>query len=103
MHRGGRRTPLVIPADYHVTGTLDPDATGNLYYAGEYNDLPYYVRGDWAYFLWHEVHPVNRWMISITLGSGEPANWSRTSLEIVGDYNPVLPYSGIAHVLEGPK
>jgi len=87
-------------ATYVVTGTLNPDATGNYLYAGTYNGKPYYRREDGAYFIWwcSSTSP-DYWIISTAAGviGGPIAYWYRESPEI-GNYAAAGTATGTATV-----
>lgn len=76
-------------ADYQVTGSLTPDATGNYFVAGTYNLKKYYRRADGAYYIWWYAGPLGaQWVISNELGV---VGWLRGSMDIEGPY---IPYGG---------
>jgi len=71
-------------ATYVVTGTLDPDATGNYLYTGTYKGKPYYRREDGAYFIWW-YSTSSYWIISAAVGVLGTAYWYKTLSE-AGEY-----------------
>ncbi len=91
---------VVTDRDYDVTGTLNPDATGFYDVAGMHNGEPYLRRQDGAYFNWWDGIVIRN--ITPTLGGAVPPTWSKIGTAIVGDYNPTLPYTGIATVSVAP-
>ena len=98
-------TPTVpVPppvADYHVTGTLVPDATCNYFVTGEHNGKPYYRRADGAFFIWW-FEEGGAWIISIGLEVLEPDRW-QSPYEVIEDiYYYVGTYVGFPTVSAGP-
>ena len=82
-------------ADYRVTGTLSPDATGDYTQNGTHNGEPAYERdGDGAYWIWSDGG--GNWYISAGKGA-LPSCWYRTG-DIAGEYAPVI-YTGTATVV----
>ncbi|MCJ7729498.1 MAG: hypothetical protein MUO27_06445, partial [Sedimentisphaerales bacterium] len=81
---------------YIVTGTLEPDATGNYFYAGERNNKPYYRREDGQFFLWC----TGAWgYIAKILGDNDSGGWYQANGTYpVGNYYPDEPYDGDAYV-----
>jgi len=92
--------PPVPIADYHVTGTLTPDATCNYWYAGIYNGKPYYRRADGAWFIWWGIAPL--WYLTEVVGDTTGPAWRRADPEIIGAYVPYEGAIGIATVSAGP-
>lgn len=88
-------------ADYHVSGTLTPDATCNYFLAGIYNGQPYYRRADGAWFIWWYTS-ANYWIISPELGETPITGYWYKAPTITGDYTPVPAAVGIATVSAGP-
>lgn len=92
----------LLEADYHVSGVLTPDATGNFFEAGTHDGEPYYRRDDNAWFLWWSDFD-HEWVISNLLGVYGVDYWNRFDVEIAGDYNPSAHAVGIATVASGPE
>jgi len=89
-------------ADYHVTGILNPDATGNYYLIGHYVEFPIYKQRDKAWYIW--FHPGNMiWIISETYPDPGLNYWHKGFPDIVGDYTPEGTFTGIATVSKGPS
>lgn len=88
--------PPPPPYDYLVSGTLNPDATGEYSDAGIHNGQPYYARDPNTYFLWW--WPADSWwVISTALDNvGRPGCWH--SAAILGIYTPAWSYTGDATV-----
>jgi len=97
--------PLPTP-DYIVAGTVNPDCTGEYFYAGQYAGYPYYERGDHAYFLWAEPLPPPRYIgrqISTNLGGGTDPNWYNLAHPLItGEYYPAQGATGTAIVSTPP-
>lgn len=91
--------PVPIP-DYNVTGDIWPDARCNYFYAGTYDDKPYYSRGG-AWFLWWDG-PGGEWHITAILGEDGPGYWYSRHGNLVDVYDPGGEYAGIATVAAGP-
>ncbi len=81
-----------------MTGTLDPDIKGTYNYAGEYSGKPYYYGGTVPYYLFWDGG-IN-WRMDAVLGDAEPPTWSRTDIDIEGEYTPVAPATGTATVTQ---
>jgi len=88
--------PPPPPPDYIVTGTLTPDATGDYFQDGTYEGQPCYRRTDSAFWIWYWSYR-HWWYISTSPATTVP-RWGRTHSNILGSYNPVPPYTGIATV-----
>jgi hypothetical protein len=89
--------PLV--PDYNVTGDVTPDCTCNYYYAGTYNNHPFYKRHDSVWYIWNAADG-NTWFISAGPGIVHFPHWLRSSPDIVGSYVPIG-VSGVATVSPG--
>jgi len=95
--------PRVFPAatvtavaDYTVTGTINPDATGDYTQNGTHNGQPAYDRdGDGAYWIWANVGGL--WFISAAKDTTSPG-WERDADTITGAYPAVAPATGTATV-----
>lgn len=83
---------------HRVTGTLDPDATGDYLPGGTHNGKTYYVRDDGVYKIWWQI-PV-AWIISLDLDTVLPGFWTRVDPSIEGDYIPQAPWTGTPTVTE---
>jgi len=72
-------------ADYYVTGTLNPDATGAYNENGTYNGYAAYEREDGAYWIWHYVpfpESLDKWAISPSQGGAfDPDRWNANTLD----------------------
>lgn len=94
--------PIPPPvADYHVTGTLTPNAVGDYFYAGLLNTLPYYRRADGLYFIW-AMTPEGDWLINNEVNNFLPPCFRRFGGNLVGVYTPILGAIGTATVITGP-
>lgn len=91
-----------LRANYHVTGILSPDATGNYFKAGIHHEKPYYRRADGIYFIWWNKYNTN-WYITPVVGMVEDPGWERNDDNIVGTYQPFFGATGIATVRLGPR
>jgi hypothetical protein len=98
--------PPPPPTVYVVTGTINPNATGNFHLEGTYNGKPYYARLDHAYFLaWGEYNNRATWVISDALPLTAHPLWFRTSTAATPPtttYNPAQGATGTATVAAGP-
>lgn len=81
MGPGGEAPPT---ADYVVTGTLTPDATGNYFETGTYDGQPYYKHEDLDYWIWW--YDPSMWIISDVLGGESGFYWYKTAQPITGYY-----------------
>ena len=81
---------------YVVTGTLDPDASGNYGCESGFNLRPTYVGPLRDFFLWW--NGTDSWYISGCVGDTTGAHWKLVALCLVGDYNPVGGATGIATI-----
>ena len=79
-------------ANYVVTGTLSPDATGLYVENGVYDGKAAYERADGAYWIWWWSGE-NRWAISTAQGYLEDGVWWLASPDVEGEYTPLV-YSG---------
>lgn len=83
-------------ADYEVTGTLTPDATGAYVTTADYDGRPTATRTDSLYVIWWWDLLMD-WIIS-----AEPANldifWSRNDGDIAGEYAAGAGATGTATV-----
>lgn len=86
----------------NVSGELSPDATCTYFYAGEYNDSPYYRRADGEWFIWYNPEELE-WMISTQVGVAGDYCWIRHDPVITGQYSPSPAAEGVATVAEGRK
>ena len=77
---------------------MDPDITGIYEDAGEYSGERYYKLTDQEWYLFWDGG--DNWRIDAVLGDAEPPTWSRTDLDIEGEYTPVAPADGTATVTE---
>jgi len=86
-------------ADYNVSGDIAPNAKGNYFVAGMFNEQPYYRRQDSAWFIWwHEFPPF--WVISSELAVFGPSYWQKDG-PITGSYTPAGTATGTALVSAG--
>jgi len=95
----GRTGPPAQPIAYNVTGTLEPDATGNYRKGGTHNGKPYYIRLDGAWFIWWYIGTLV-WVISAKLDNPDGPSWTRGET-LEGKYNPAFPATGTATVASG--
>lgn len=80
-----------------VTGTLDPDATGDYNYLQQYNGrYAYKLQGN-GFDIWWSTPP-DEWHISAVLGDIGSASWSRQDPQIEGVYDPMGTATGHATV-----
>ncbi len=89
--------------DLVVTGTLDPDVTGNYNLAGTHNGGDYYEREDSAYFIYLYADIFGDvWVIGDELGTADVA-WALGygGPDPTGEYTPVNESSGAAIVAAG--
>jgi len=89
---------VVTDGDYRVTGTLDPDATGNYVDAGEFNGKRSYELTPDGWFIWWDTE--GWWTISVTRGLVGFSFWTREDPEIQGLYSPGGTATGDATVTE---
>lgn len=92
--------------DLIVTGTLNPDSTGDYFQAGTHNGQPYYARDDDAWFIWYlylAMFDKHRWHISDELGDTSRPYWRR-DLDALGpppgSYGAQNGATGLATVAE---
>ena len=84
---GGHFKGKKITIDYNVSGTLNPDVTGNYILVGTYGSKSYYsLVGNGWYIWWHTTK--EWWMISQVIGSINTPYWNRDDPNIVGEYIP---------------
>jgi len=83
-----------------VAGVLDPDATGNYVYDGQYGDTYAYTRDDAAYHIWFDSLAPN-WIISVLLGTPGDAWWENDGSRITAPYAPAGTATGDATVTRG--
>lgn len=87
-----------------VTGTLNPDWTGEYRYAGLCNGFMSFSNKDGPGHLFWHGEP-DWWYISETMGDYMNAGWWKTGI-MVGEYAPFIEYEGTATVtyfpIEGP-
>ena len=87
-------------ADYYViTGTLTPDATGDYFEVGIYNNKPYYVRNDGLFGIGYIGG--DTWFIGPPPFFHEGLGWVGHHAEIADTYEPVFGSAGVATVAEG--
>ena len=86
--------------DYIVTGTLNPDATGNYFEDGTHDGKPTYRRTDSAFWIWYH-QPAVSWIITTTVGPVDPDGWFH-NISIEGTYTPFGAATGIATVTAAP-
>jgi hypothetical protein len=79
-----------------VSGTLDPDATGDYTYTGYYDSHPYFTNTT-GYILWFQ-YSGNSWLISDVLGDQGARGWLAWSTVITGTYAPYGTATGDAVV-----
>jgi hypothetical protein len=94
----GEHEPIV--GDYHVTGTITPDATGNYKAAGILLENIYYKHLTKNFYVWFD--PPAAWHITDLVGTWDYYAWNRENPGILGDYPPEYGVSGTATVVEGP-
>jgi hypothetical protein len=88
---GGAVTPVLV-----VTGTLNPDATGNYYQAGTHAGKPYYRQVALGsgqtdfFFIWWLADFGGNWAITLGgVGNGiTEQTWDRFDPNIEGAYTP---------------
>jgi hypothetical protein len=88
-------------ADYHVTGTLSPDATGDYFYGGMYGGLPYYKNKTKNFWIYSDAFYPDYWM-SNALGYTGGGAWHKMDAIVTGLYEPLDPNTGEATVETGP-
>lgn len=91
-------SPFFVGADFQVTGTLGPDATGYFFAAGTYGGQPAFQRQDGAYWIYYIGEPLFAWYISTTKGHFENT-WKR-DWPVAGEYAPQGTNTGTATVTE---
>jgi hypothetical protein len=88
-------------ADYHVTGTLTPDATGNYFLVGTHHEKPYYKHENKSFWILYDM-----FFGFGLLVDGIPDSvhtWENLGVYPLGDYVPLTEETfGTAHVIEGP-
>lgn len=82
-----------------MTGTLDPDVTGDYEPIDPWNGKPSYELAGNGWYLWW-LDSIERWIISQTRGNDDGPSWQSTSAAIEGVYSPVFPATGNATVAE---
>jgi len=83
-------------ADYIVTGTLTPDATGNYLEDGTYNGRPAYRRADSQFWIWWS--PATLWWFLSPAKGDDSTCWIRWFDTVEGDYWPMSNATGIPTV-----
>lgn len=81
-----------------MTGTLDPDVTGDYEPIGPYNGKPSYELAGGGWFLWWDLAGV--WGITDEIGVGFGAWWIRIDPAIEGEYAAQGTATGVATVTE---
>lgn len=100
----GDPTPAPAPppvADYHVTGVITPDATGDYFAAGIQDGQTYYKRADNAFYIYYHAADA-AWWIATTLGGSPSTGWTNISTNILDQYRYNTNTNGTAIVLPGP-
>lgn len=92
---------LVAVTFYEVTGTLDPDVTGNYFYVGVFNNQPYYRRADGQWYIFYYGYPYG-WEIAHELGGVQDWMMANVSSSIYVEFSWVDFGTGHATVSAGP-
>ena len=88
-------------ADYYkVTGILNPDDTGNYYFDSVHDGKSQYRIPATNCYLWWASSSSRYYIGTSAMGFYFP-HFENISENILGNYTPVLPSTGIALVLEG--
>lgn len=90
---------LFVPGEeYRVTGILTPDGTGSYHKHVLHNGKMSYRRTDGLYFLWWDA--ATTWVINTGLDVLFPPAWRRVDPDIIGAYQPIGDWLGVATVAE---
>ena len=92
----------IAPSLLTVTGTLDPDITGNYIVGGTYNGRNYYVNTDASRHIWWDSHD-SLWAITVALGRyvTDMSQWYseiREDAPVAGEFTPDVGATGMATV-----
>ena len=88
--------PPPPPPDYLVTGTLNPNVSGQYFFWTSFGGKPAYLKLPPVGFLWYNSL-ISRYTISLAPGFSTWC-WIRTAPGILGDYAPTAGYTGTATV-----
>jgi hypothetical protein len=94
-------TPVTPPpfADFHVSGSITPNATCNYLLAGFFNGKNYYSRSGNYFIFWLPISFC--WVLSSVLGSHAGFYWSKINDPVQGNYLPHGTATGTAIVSVG--
>jgi len=88
-------------ADYHVTGTITPDATGDYFVDGVYNGFPCYRNATSTFWIWY-LPGTPAWVICAIKGNIFIPGWVGAEDQIETSYEPGNGAIGIATVSAVP-
>jgi len=83
-----------------VSGTLNPDATGNYAYKDEYGGKHRYKKLTTDFVIyWDPTHSV--WFLTDHPGEEGLGGWFKAGTEVTGEYEPGDPYEGTVTIIWG--
>jgi len=80
--------------DLTLTGTLNPDVTGNYRYVGIVNGVDSYKHVSLDWYIWDSTY--GTWLITQIAGDNSPPAWGHSGLTPWGDYVPIPTATGTA-------
>lgn len=82
--------------DYVVSGAINPNAAGNYFADGSWEESPKYKHETLDFWLW--LMDGSFWTLSDNVGELTGGYWQEPLSEIIGEYTSALPNTGTAIV-----